>query len=328
MGQVKKIGREYTIEFYARGLLYQQKAGHDPRSARKLLQDIEEKIAKGEMNTLVREAELDIFFKTFLEFAKKNHTRKTYGRFKEALGHFAKFLGKKLPPLTKLPSITPKVMEDYKEDLIKTNGSQAKGIINLRLFLLGQVWEYARKLGYLNDNPMLHVRWLKEEKKRRGNTLTEEEVRQVFNCCNEEEQIVIAFIVYAGLRPKELFSLQWSHIDFQKRAVNIHCRASEEYRPRTIPLDTRLYELLKRFKEGLLGRAPHQNIIEKGYNLKKNFFTKIKESANLKQVLDEAVLRDTFVKNLLQKGVNLANIYNVLGFKDIALVMRYSCFMD
>ena len=44
MGEIKKIGEEYYIEFYARGLKYQQQAGTDKRQAEELLRNIEEKI--------------------------------------------------------------------------------------------------------------------------------------------------------------------------------------------------------------------------------------------------------------------------------------------
>ena len=44
MGTVRKIGNEYYIEFYARGLLYQQKAGQQKEVAEQMLKEVEEKM--------------------------------------------------------------------------------------------------------------------------------------------------------------------------------------------------------------------------------------------------------------------------------------------
>ena len=66
MGTIRKIGDEYFIEFFARGLKYQQKIGLDPARAEQALKEIEAQIARGEALTIVRE----MIFKGYAAFTK------------------------------------------------------------------------------------------------------------------------------------------------------------------------------------------------------------------------------------------------------------------
>src|SRR4051812_23513783 len=111
MGTVKKIGDEYYIEFEARGLKYQQKAGTDEAAARRLLNEVEGKIQKGQMGIMIRDADIDIFFADFLSFAQGHHTPHTWKRFKSLVGHFQSFLKTDRPDAVKLSQITPHVLE-------------------------------------------------------------------------------------------------------------------------------------------------------------------------------------------------------------------------
>src|SRR5512142_2131776 len=112
MGRVHKIGDEYYVEFTARGLLYQQKAGSDPQKAEDLLRQIEEKIARGELQTLVREIELDVFFAEYLKFAQGQFHPHTVARLQTTIAHFEKFLAGKFPQVKKLSQVTPRVIEE------------------------------------------------------------------------------------------------------------------------------------------------------------------------------------------------------------------------
>ena len=172
MGEVKKIGDDYYIEFFARGLKYQQKAGPDKRRAEAMLQEIEQKIRRGEMGTIVRDADIDIFLQDFLSHAESAHTARTLKRYRSLCGHFQQFLQEKYAGVEKLSGITPRVVEDYKHYLIhegKLNGRRLKaGVVNLSLILLRDVMEYARRLGYLNDNPAYHIRLVPFSDRRRA----------------------------------------------------------------------------------------------------------------------------------------------------------------
>jgi len=166
MGQIRKINDVYYIEFHARGLLYSQVAGNSMEEAQRLLLQVEEKIASGEALTISRHIELPDFFERFLSEAAKQHSPKTVKRFTSAIDHFSGFLKKDFPQVQQLAQLTPAIIESYKVYLVKT---QTPKIVNLSVLLLRDILEFGIKLGFLNDNPSLHVNllpWPKVQKRK------------------------------------------------------------------------------------------------------------------------------------------------------------------
>jgi len=167
LGQIRKINDVYYIEFYARGLLYSQPAGQTQEQAEVLLAQVEAKIAGGEALTITRHIELVDFFGRFLiEARNQSHSVKTLQRFSSTITHFNSFLQAEFPQVHQLAQLTPSVFESYKAYLAKTRKSK---IVNLTILLLREILEYGIKLGFINDNPTLHLRllpWPKSPKRK------------------------------------------------------------------------------------------------------------------------------------------------------------------
>ena len=157
MGQIRKINDVYYIEFYARGLLYSQVAGTHLDEAQKLLLQVEEKIAGGEALTIARHIELPDFYERFLVEARGQHPPKSVKRFVFTIEHFSNFLRVNFPQLRQLDQVTPIIIESYKAYLVKT---QKVKIVNLSILLIRDILEFGIKLGFINDNPSLHVHLL------------------------------------------------------------------------------------------------------------------------------------------------------------------------
>ncbi len=157
MGQIRKINGVYYIEFHARGLLYSQVAGTHLEEAQKLLLQVEEKIAGGEALTITRHIDLPDFYERFLSEARAQHSPKSVKRFTGTIKHFSGFLDANFPQVRQLAQLTPAVIESYKAYLVKT---QKVKIVNLTILLIRDILEFGIKLGFLNDNPSLHVRLL------------------------------------------------------------------------------------------------------------------------------------------------------------------------
>jgi len=166
LGTIRKIDGVYYIEFHARGLLYSQVAGNDLEAAQKLLLQVEEKIAGGEALTIARHIDLPDFYERFLAEAGRQYSLKTVKRFNSAIQHFNDFLGTDFLQIRQLDQLTPVVIECYKERLVKT---QKAKVVNLSILLIRDVLEFGIKLGFINDNPSLHVRllpWPKRHQRR------------------------------------------------------------------------------------------------------------------------------------------------------------------
>ncbi len=157
MGKIRKINGVYYIEFYARGLLYSQVAGSDLEEANKLLCQVEEKIAGGEALTITRHIDLSDFYDRFDAEARALYGPKSAERFSSTIEDFSGFLNRHFPDVYHLSQLTPAIIESYKAYLLKTRRIK---IVNLSILLLRDVLEFGIKLGFLNDNPSLHVRLL------------------------------------------------------------------------------------------------------------------------------------------------------------------------
>ncbi len=158
MGQIRKVGDVYYIEFYARGLMYTQAAGSKEEDARALLNQVEAKITQGESLTIVREIHLEVFFEKFQVYAQDRFSSKSMDRFIATWMHWRGFLKKTYPQIQQLSCITPAIIESYKTALTKTSKPK---IVNLTILLLREILEYGIRIGFINDNPSLHISLLK-----------------------------------------------------------------------------------------------------------------------------------------------------------------------
>lgn len=157
MGTIRKIGDEYFIEFTARGLKYQQKVGPGQARAEEALRQIEAQIARGEALAIVREIDLAFFFEQFLACARNEFGPKTAKRFMDLTLHFNAFLKRQYPDAGQLSEITPSIFEAYKMHL---TSSTRPVLVNFSILLLREMMEHGIKLGFINDNPTLHIRLL------------------------------------------------------------------------------------------------------------------------------------------------------------------------
>ncbi|MCR4336738.1 MAG: site-specific integrase, partial [Candidatus Omnitrophica bacterium] len=235
MGTIRKVGNDYYIEFEARGLLYQQKAGPDEAAAWRLLAEVESKIQQGQMGIMVRDVTTEIFWEDFFRDVVSEQTPRTQTRFVALIKNFQTFLRKKHPSLEKLSQVTPKVIEDYKTYFLAGLSGKVPNphLVNFTLFLLKEVLDYAIKLGYLNDNPVLHVRFLKDARKRACRYLSSQDVETILGY-KLEILPMIRLILETGMRWQEIVVLCWKNISSEKILFD-----------REIPLTTAAIDVLK-----------------------------------------------------------------------------------
>ena len=308
MGQVHKIGNEYYIEFYARGLLYQQKAGEDYEAAVKMLADVESKIKTGEMGTLVRDIDLDIFLKMFLDEVQEKHSVKTFKRFKLTVEYFQKFLSVKYPHLKKLSEVTPVVIENFRSYLMTQPKRQDLPIkptlMNFTLVLLEDVLIYAIKLGYLNDNPMVHTRWIGLIPKKELAYISEDDLIGLRKNLTRESADLLEFMVLTGLSLREVQALRWEQVDLDNHCIQIGHETKKTHKlARVIPLAARAKQILL-------------VIPKKGDKIFTNYPTELLN-------YDQSLIRNSFAYFALKQGVRLTELYRMMGLDDVLKVMRY-----
>ena len=140
-----------------------------------------------------------------------------------------------------------------------------------------------------------------------------------------KHRIVLSLIYSAGLRGQEVINLKIADVDFERKTI--HIRQSKYKKDRIVPLaDYMMWGLTKYLAAEnphiwmFNGKEPDVRYSVKGLSwvmreaLKK---TSIKKEVNLHS------LRHTYATHLLEEGVNIVTLKELLGHADITTTMIY-----
>ena len=137
---------------------------------------------------------------------------------------------------------------------------------------------------------------------------------------------------YTGLRRGELINMQWSWIDFFCNQINVKCTndfLTKSKKERIVPMCEKVKSVLvSRFNLGIHqpnevvfcrieGRKLHQETISK------QFKDAVRKS-NLNERIHFHSLRHSFASLLVQRGVSLYVVKELLGHEDLATTQIYS----
>jgi len=322
--QIVKIGDEYFVEYYAQGLKFQKKGGRDYAHAQKVLEKIVASLPSDIRELyIVPEHTVEDFIVTFIQFAEHEFPFKTFKRYEQSAHHFEAFIKKFYGAQTKLKTITHKVVEEYRLDLGKREGDSLKRrkLINFTLFLIRDMFDYAIKERYLNDNPTLHIKLFDRPYHKTPESLTDDEVLRILKSTDQKVRIILEMMLYAGLLVDEALCLNWPDIDFLENCFRIK---TFDGRVRNIPMDVRLKGSLENLKRNNTGRViDHLNRKQVELGLRDLVKTNC-----LAREITFSMFRHTFAKNMLARGVRLRDLSVLLGIDDIVKVMRYAGFLE
>jgi len=320
MGTVRKIGNDYYIEFDARGLKYQRNVGKDKEAAVRLLQEIEGKIRRGEESIVVPRVGVDVFFEDFLTHIKKKEDPKTVSRYQSVVTHFQEFIHTALSSDCKLSEVTPSVLERYTAVLFKSTGKTGRGVkpgvINFTLYLLKDIFDHAINCGYINDNPTLHTQLIAIPDQGIPQTLSDQDRQGLFGDSSGGIKDMIEVLLKTGIGTEEAISLKWTNVDFANNFFKIESLPDAVRRGRQIPMDSGLITIFRKLHDQ---KKEHQEYVFPG---------EAGKTVGISSKLNNCVLRNTFARDVLEKGVSLVGLHKLLGFRDIARVMRYAGFKN
>ena len=140
-----------------------------------------------------------------------------------------------------------------------------------------------------------------------------------------KHRIILTLIYSAGLRGQEVINLKISDIDFERMVI--HIRQSKYKKDRIVPLSPTMAIGLEKYLRAenphvwlFNGKEPDGRYSVKGLswvmreNLKK---TSIAKSVNLHS------LRHSYATHLLEQGLNIVTLRDLLGHADISTTMIY-----
>lgn len=112
------------------------------------------------------------------------------------------------------------------QEFLNARKDQAKKSLKNYLALLGQIFEAAKEDKIIPENPTASRRiMIPSEKANPREALPEDEYRDVlsrlYGMKNGQEQLMLAILIFTGLRRGETIGLKWEDIDFEKRQIHI-----------------------------------------------------------------------------------------------------------
>jgi len=278
---------------------------------KKLAQDIEAKlrteIIEGRYFETVRARQFT--FSQMVEKYRQKYDRlrdlHTVKRLLPVFGHYS------------LADITSDMVAEYRDKRLKT---VKPATVYQELSLMRRMFNVARReWKWTKDNPVADVSFAVGNRNARDRWLTiEEEGRLLKGATNPSWlKSFLVLALHTGMRKGEILNLSWTDVDFQRRIVTI--LKSKNGDKRSIPMSKTLYDVMKGIKvRDISGRV--FPISDRSFRAA---FDKVLEKAGITEFRPHD-MRHTFATRLVQNGVDLYKVKELLGHRTIAMTMRYS----
>jgi site-specific recombinase XerD len=156
--------------------------------------------------------------------------------------------------------------------------------------------------------------------------LNQSELKELFAAPTLLKQRVVLCLIYsAGLRGQEVINLKISDVDFERKTI--HIRQSKYKKDRIVPLAESMALGLKKYLKAenphiwlFNGKEPDGRYSVKGLSwvMREN----LKKTAITKEVSLHS-LRHSYATHLLEQGLNIVTLKELLGHADITTTMIY-----
>jgi len=243
------------------------------------------------------------------------------GQSKSTLNNYIRRIALCVVHFGKLPEqIDPEEINEYLVALARDPRSPSRSSFKHMVYGLRY---YYRLLG-MNKNAIALPSLKKETKL--PIILNQQELKELFAAPTLLKQRVVLTLIYsAGLRGQEVINLKISDVDFERKTI--HIRQSKYKKDRIVPLADSMAVGLKKYLKAenphiwlFNGKEADGRYSVKGLswvmreNLKKTTITK---EINLHS------LRHSYATHLLEQGINIVTVKELLGHADITTTMVY-----
>ncbi len=320
-----KRGNKYWVGFRFNRQRYRYPSPDNTLAGSKVYESLlRQKLARGE--PIVEEAPKIPTFSEFSRkwfdiYAKNNNKPSEIANKEGALRvHLIPFFGKKA-----IDKISNLDIENYKAKEISTGLSNKT--INNFLIILNKCLGTAEEWGVLNRKPKVRPLRVQPQK---FDFLTEEEAAALLQNSEGWLKEMILIGLKTGMRFGEIIALDWEDLDFSTRNINVRHGiargikgSTKSNKIRTIPMAGEIAELMmKRYKsKGLVFPPNHDNYLT--HNLCHKELKRACKRAGLRAI-GWHTLRHSFASHLVQHGVSMKAVQELLGHSNVMTTMRYS----
>lgn len=224
--------------------------------------------------------------------------------------------------------VTTNDIRIYLYETQKRTGISNRTLDGKRL-VINTFMDWCWKEGYIPNNPCASIKPIKFEEKPRE-PLSNMELEIVRDACeNYRDKAMIELFYSTGCRLSEMVNLKISDIDFTSKEVHLFGKGSKH---RTSYLNAKAEYMLKKYFE--LER-PKESISDsvfvifrKPYNEmhKESIYARIKaiqKRSGIERSLFPHLLRHTMATDALNRGMNVAEVKEILGHEKLDTTMIY-----
>jgi integrase/recombinase XerD len=219
----------------------------------------------------------------------------------------------------KITAINLKAYLQYCLEKLKLSENTIHSRLNALKFYYEQVLKN-EKLFFEIPRPKKHLQLPK--------VLSETELKRLFDAASNLKHKAILFVAYsAGLRVSEIINLRLQDIDREREQLFIHC--SKGKKDRYVRLSPMVLDVLEQYYK-LSKVKPITYVfegMEKGtpYTIRsaQQIFSDCKYKAGIIKSVSFHSLRHSFATHVLEKGVDIRFIKEILGHFDIKTTERY-----
>jgi len=322
MAKIFKRNNVWYLTYYYKGKRYRKRISRSKRIAEIALSDLQVKIDRDEIGLMaIRNITFKKLTQEYLEYSKANKAESSYERDLLIINkHALSYFGERM-----LKQITPKMVEGY---IIKRSSEVNESTVNRELNTIFNLFRKAVDWGYIHESPCHGIKKLKEKRSTVPKFLPSEEITRLLSVCPPKIYALLYLGIYTGGRQSELFNLEWSDIDFERRQIIIQNKEdwhTKSYRHRVIPINDKIIEVLLEQKKVSQSRYVFSQ--ENGEKLNKNkirrTFEKTMRDAGIDST-DFKILRHTYASHLVMRGVDIRTVQKLLGHHSIKMTEKYS----
>jgi excisionase family DNA binding protein len=221
----------------------------------------------------------------------------------------------------RLKDITVLQIEKYRAQRLESGIS--KPTVNRELALLKRMFNLAIDWGYAHDNPVRKVRFFSEKDSLKERILTKEEEGRLLGLFKGQLKPIVQVALNTGMRLGEILGLKWDQIDLGRDQIRVERTKSGS--DRLGPINSTLQAVFAGLKagNGHSGFVFGNPLTGKPITTVKHSFTTACRKAEISGLRFHD-LRHTFASRLVEGGVDLITIKELLGHSSVTITERYT----
>lgn len=222
-----------------------------------------------------------------------------------------------------LDEITPALLDEVAVSLkSKIKGQNAPGLNRA----IRSVKTAMRQAEFWDLIPPQNWRKVSKFKESKGRIEfhTPDEIKQILGVLNEHWRLVVLLGCRAGLRRGEIANLKWEDVDFKNNQLYIAPNKTDKHR--YIPIAEDLKKALEKAQKGLPKEVYVINVGDTGHRNEKDYLSTYYRKATVHLPFNCFLhkLRHTFASHLVQAGIDLYRVKNLMGHSSITMTEIYA----